>query len=271
MGRSGETEYGKFYDNPLKAAGSESEHDRVDAEHFDEEARTFVDRLGEDALRVRLDEPMSARHRKFWDLVGDVRGKRALDVGCGAGWASCMLALKGAESVAIDVSQGMIDLTLRAAALNGVKVDARRMSAVKIEFPDEYFDVVVGQVSFHHLPYPTAAREVLRVLKPGGRAVFMDPIHGSRFLLKLRSLFPIDCHESDGGGALRRDHIRELGTMFGSADVTWYGPMARFDRFTILEPVYGLLNGLDRAILAVPGSGWMVSYAVMEFRKQKTA
>ena len=154
-----------------------------------------------------------------------------------------MLALRGADVVAIDVSEGMCRLTREAAALNHVQVDARCLSAVETGFPDATFDMVVGQVSLHHLPFPSAVHEIMRVLKPDGRAVFMDPIHGSRFLLSLRSALPVGCHESPGGGALRRDQIRELHTLFGESKVTWYGPLARFDRFEFLERFYPLLLG----------------------------
>lgn len=178
-----------------------------------------------------------------------------------------MLALRGAEVVAIDVSQGMCELTRRAAELNKVQVDVRQQSAVETGFPDEYFDAVVGQVSFHHLPFPTAAHELLRILKPGGRAVFMDPIHGSRFFVWLRGSLPVGCHESPGGGALRRDQIEELQRIFGRAELSWYGPTARLERFNALEPFYSTLAAIDRFLLRLPGSGWLTSYVVMVLHK----
>jgi SAM-dependent methyltransferase len=260
-------DFGRFFDNPLKRAGRETEHDELDAAHFDEEARTFIERMGEEALIVRMDEPMPPRHRAFWDAVGDVRGKRTLDVGCGAGWCACMLALRGADSVAIDVSSGMCELARRSARLNNVRVDVRRLSAVETGFPDGCFDLVVGQVSFHHLPFPAAAVELHRILRRGGRAVFMDPIHGSRLFLSLRSRLPLRCHESPGGGAVRRDQVADLTRLFGRARISWFGPMARFDRFTVLEPAYPLLGAIDRLILRLPGSGWLTSYVVMALEK----
>jgi len=227
--------FSDYYDNPLKRAGREAQHDLLEARHFDAEAMTFIERLGQDALRVRMDEPMPPRHRAFWDAVGDARGMRVLDVGCGAGWCACRLALLGADVVAIDVSEGMCELTREAARLNHLNPDVRRLSAVRTGFADASFDLVVGQVSLHHLPHPAGIHELCRVLTPDGRAVFMDPIHGSKMLLSLRAVLPFGCEESPGGGALRHEEVREIRKLFERSEITYYGPLARFDRFNSVE------------------------------------
>jgi SAM-dependent methyltransferase len=72
-----------------------------------------------------------------------------------------------------DLSPGMVAAALRNAENLGLDVDGRVADAEQIPYDDATFDVVVGHAVLHHIPNLDAAfREVLRVLKPGGRFVF---------------------------------------------------------------------------------------------------
>jgi ubiquinone/menaquinone biosynthesis C-methylase UbiE len=109
--------------------------------------------------------------------LGDVRGKYLLDLGCGAGENSVYFALQGATCVAADYSPGMVDIALKLATQNGVKVEGKVINAMAIDFPDNTFDVVYASNLLHHIPDPRIAiKEMRRVLKPGGKACFWDPL-----------------------------------------------------------------------------------------------
>jgi SAM-dependent methyltransferase len=72
-----------------------------------------------------------------------------------------------------DLSPGMVQVALRNAEHLGLDVDGRVADAERIPYDDDTFDLVVGHAVLHHIPdVPAAFREVLRVLKPGGRFVF---------------------------------------------------------------------------------------------------
>jgi len=72
-----------------------------------------------------------------------------------------------------DLSPGMVQVALRNAEKLGLDVDGRVADAEQIPYDDATFDVVVGHAVLHHIPdLDRAFREVLRVLKPGGRFVF---------------------------------------------------------------------------------------------------
>ncbi len=256
-----------FYDNPLKRRGLEIEHDTADAEHFDEVAEKFLEEQGERALLVDLHEDKPPRHRAFWHELLDAPGKRILDVGCGYGYAACLLAMMGADVTAIDVSKGMCELTRKAAQINGVDVDVRNISAISTGFPEEHFDIITGQVSLHHLPLESAAPELARVLKTGGRAVFIEPIQPHQWLFKLRAKLPLACYESPGGGALRLDEIRAVGDVFGDFEIEFFNITERLRRFKPLDCVSPILYTTDSILLKIPGMSGFAASAVITFYK----
>ena len=72
-----------------------------------------------------------------------------------------------------DLSPGMVEQAVRNAADLGFDVEGRVADAEALPYPDATFDLVVGHAVLHHIPdVELALREVLRVLKPGGRFVF---------------------------------------------------------------------------------------------------
>jgi SAM-dependent methyltransferase len=63
-------------------------------------------------------------------------------------------------------------------------------SAHQLPLPDEGYDLVFGIAILHHLELPPVASEIFRVLRPGGRAIFMEPVRNSAALRLLRRAIP---------------------------------------------------------------------------------
>lgn len=132
-----------------------------------------------DGIRVAdyFEACTAPENRFILKQMGDITDKYLLDLGCGAGENSVYFAKKGARCVASDYSPGMVEVAVKLAETNGVKIEGKVMDAMALEFPDNTFDVVYASNLLHHLPNPKLAiREMHRVLKPGGKACFWDPL-----------------------------------------------------------------------------------------------
>lgn len=133
-------------------------------------------------LFVRL--MTGGRERAFRErilrLAGLARGEAVLDVGCGTGTlaiAAKRLAGAAGKVHGIDASPEMLARAAKKARRAGMDVAFTQAPAQTLPFPDASFDLVLSTVMLHHLPRPgraQCAREMRRVLKPGGRVLVAD-------------------------------------------------------------------------------------------------
>lgn len=101
--------------------------------------------------------------------------RHVLDVGCGPGFFSVLLARLGYEVTAVDYTENMLAEARKNAAHYGVDIDFRRMDAQKLDFEDGIFDLVISRNVLWNLEQPEQAyREWLRVLKPNGTLMNFD-------------------------------------------------------------------------------------------------
>lgn len=107
-------------------------------------------------------------------LLGDVRGKRILEVGCGGGQNAIVLAKWGAICTGVDPSDAQLAHARRLALEHGVAVQfANGMAEDLSAFPAESFDLVLSSYAFDYVTdLQRAYQEIWRVLKPGGPFVF---------------------------------------------------------------------------------------------------
>ncbi|MDR7278070.1 SAM-dependent methyltransferase [Catenuloplanes atrovinosus] len=107
-------------------------------------------------------------------LLGDVAGRRVLELGAGAAAGARWLAAQGASTVALDLSAGMLRHAAAGNARTGITVPLVQADALALPFAGATFDVVC--TAFGAIPFvadsAAAHREVFRVLRPGGRWVF---------------------------------------------------------------------------------------------------
>jgi SAM-dependent methyltransferase len=123
-------------------------------------------------------------------LLGDVLNKTVLDLGCGAGENSVLLARRAAKVVGLDISPDLVEIAQRRAQVQGQTVQFIVTSAYATGLQGESVDVVFGEAILHHLDLERAANEIRRILRPGGYAIFIEPIRDSATLRFLRRLMP---------------------------------------------------------------------------------
>lgn len=132
----------------------------------------------DDKWSISFDERCIAYARDRFAAVAGTDGwpyAKALELGCGTGFFLLNLRQAGVlqEGHVTDISPGMVEAAKRNAEQLGFTIDGRVADAERIPYDDDTFDLVVGHAVLHHIPdVERAMREVVRVLKPGGRFVF---------------------------------------------------------------------------------------------------
>lgn len=127
-------------------------------------------------VRAAFTLPSCPENRWIARELGDVRGRRVLELGAGLGEASVWFATQGAQVVATDLSGAMLDLARRVAAVHNTRIDTAQMDGAVLALADSSVDIVYGANVLHHVDTARCLDEVRRVLKPGGVAAFWDPL-----------------------------------------------------------------------------------------------
>ncbi len=140
-----------------------------EAESYDDKWSISYDKRCVDYARDLFDATVPGEELR--DLPYD----RALELGCGSGFFLLNLIQAGVarRGSVTDLSPGMVKVAVRNGQSLGLQVDGRVADAEGIPYDDNTFDLVVGHAVLHHIPdVELSLREVVRVLRPGGRFVF---------------------------------------------------------------------------------------------------
>jgi SAM-dependent methyltransferase len=125
--------------------------------------------------RVNPDFPSEnfSNHKKVYLFFSQLASNKiVLDVGCGTGYGTAILAEHAAQVIGIDNSKSAI----RFAKRRYPKVDFRQMNAQQLRFPDGFFDLIFSSENFEHLPDQAShLRELRRVLKKDGLCFIATP------------------------------------------------------------------------------------------------
>lgn len=112
-------------------------------------------------------------------MLGDLRNQQLLDLGCGMGEESVYFAKLGARVTGIDISEVGVETLKRRAVHHRLPIRALQMRADPTDLPTASFDRVHGLGILHHVGIDRGLAEVHRLLKPGGIAVFLEPLGNS--------------------------------------------------------------------------------------------
>jgi SAM-dependent methyltransferase len=155
------------------------DHEEV-GRYWDENAEVWTElvRAGYDHYRDGLNTPA------FFEMLPDVDGLSGLDVGCGEGHNTRLLAKRGASITGIDISETFVRHAREAEETQRLGIDYRLASAVDLPFGEASFDFATAFMSLMDIPETERVlAEVFRVVKPGGFFQFsithpcFDPPH----------------------------------------------------------------------------------------------
>lgn len=199
-------------------------------------------------------------------------GRRVLEYGCGPGSYSFFLARSGADVTGVDISPVAIEKARETASREGVdgRTEFAVMDCENLEFEDRSFDAVCGEGIIHHVDVRKAYREISRVLKEDGTAVFLEPLGHNPLINAYRHRTP-ELRTPDEH-PLRIADLELAKEFFGSVDTRFFNLLSlaavplRSSRW--FSPVATRLHALDRRLFdRVPWlrrHAWMVTLVMRE-------
>lgn len=245
--------------------------DTATAERLERERRFHDERYG-DASAAREStgvfyQAVPEAGATYRALVESSVAGRVLEYGCGAG-ALCHDLVDATEIHAIDISPVAIAQARHDASSNGLIATFHEMNAEALEFDDSSFDLVYGSGILHHLDIESAASELERVIRPGGRAVFLEPMGYNPLINWYRDRTPE--MRTDDEHPLVRSDFETIDRHSTSLTRTYFGLAALAAVPMLSRPggrqIRSSLAALDRLLLSTPlvqELGWVV---ILEMR-----
>jgi ubiquinone/menaquinone biosynthesis C-methylase UbiE len=182
-------------------------------------------------------------------------GVKALDYCCGNGENGIFMALCGADTTGIDISPEGIQ-NARLNAIDAGVADHSRfevMDGENMTFPDNTFDLVVVYGALHHVDYANAMSELRRVMKPTAELIAVEALKHNpiihlyrRMTMHLRTEWEVDHILTVQHLKWSRQYFGEVRAKFFHLAVLGAVP---FRKTPLFQPVRGILNSIDRAIL----------------------
>jgi len=154
----------------------------VDSALHDREA-TFHDawaantKLEDVLVRECFEAPTALENQFILGKMGNLTGKKVLDIGAGLGESSVYFALQGAKVTTTDISPLMVEKVLQLAVKYGVAVEGIVSTAESLNVPENHFDFVYIANTIHHVhDRPKLFAQIRHALKPGGSFFSYDPL-----------------------------------------------------------------------------------------------
>lgn len=123
-------------------------------------------------------------------FLGPFEGRRILL--CGVGPEAVVFARAGGEVYGFDISTTQTEAVNALARRTGLAahINVQAMPFEQLAYPDDFFDLAYGSAILHHIDLVAGGAELARVLKPGGRAAFLEPLGTNPFLQFARGHLP---------------------------------------------------------------------------------
>src|SRR6266849_1602987 len=170
-----------------------AERNRAEIERSATEAMKFaLEPLGRSQIDRYLNPPADTPyHLEYaFHLLGDVRGKTVLDLGCGKGGNIVLLLEHGAQVIGMDISPDLIAIAQKRLHDANLEASLAVVDAYQTGLPDESVDAIFSMALIHHLDIKLVRDEMWRVLRKGGVIILREPVRFSKGYAWVRSLLP---------------------------------------------------------------------------------
>jgi SAM-dependent methyltransferase len=205
------------------------------------------------------------------EFLGDLRGKRVIEYGCGLGKLTVLLARSGAHVSAFDLSEGSVEVARERARLVGVedRITFEVAAGEELPYLDASFDIAFGKAVLHHLDPVAGARELARILVPGGRAAFSEPLGTNPVVGFVRDHVPYPHkHERGADIPLRRQDIDAWMAPFSKAHLRGVQLFSMVERGLGFHRKLPILRESDRLLLdRWPGLWPLCRYGVLTLER----
>ncbi len=149
-------------------------HDREASFH---DAWASSTKLEDVLVRECFEAPTALENQFILSKMGNLTGKRVLDIGAGLGESSVYFALQGARVTTTDISPLMVEKVLQLAAKFGVRIEGIVSTAESLNVPENHFDFVYIANTIHHVhDRGQLFAQIRRALRPGGLFLSYDPL-----------------------------------------------------------------------------------------------
>ena len=212
----------------------------------------------------------SSERRYQEDLKRYAAGADILEYGCGPHSYAALAAQIGANSVlGIDISDTAIDISRATCArllandpAKLAKVKFQRMNAEALDSNDNSFSLVCGRAILHHLDFDKCFAEIHRVLKVGGKAIFVEPMGHNPFINWYRDRTP-ELRTPDEHPFLEKD-FAQIKQVFKTVDVQYFHltslalvPLAKFANLSKLAVPFDIVDkGIFKFIPPLRKHAW---------------
>lgn len=213
---------------------------------------------------------------KDW-LLKSCKNKKVLDYGCGNGANVLFLAKNGAEAIGIDISDESIENCKKNAIGEGLDKNATFfvMDAEKMEFDDDYFDVIICAGVLHHLDIRKAYVELARVLKPEGKIICVEPLAYNPLIQLYRRLTPHLRTKWEVEHILTMKDLKIASYYFNEINYKFFHlatlAAVPFRNLPCFNQTLGLMESIDDALLRLPviqRMGWQIIFILSQPNKE---
>jgi 2-polyprenyl-3-methyl-5-hydroxy-6-metoxy-1,4-benzoquinol methylase len=248
-------------------------------ERWSSEAAFFDKVADANALDLQLDPDILQRYRGplrriyakefLFGFLGDLAGKHVLDLGCGEGCNSVLLAKRGAQVTGIDVSPKSIELATARAKANEVDEQCNFICSPieSTDLPENSFDVIwINDLLHHIIPELDSILARIRAwCKPKARLAINEPVSLSRLLRRVRPLVPVPVDATPDERPLQPQELRRILSYFPELKIQYCHLLSRLDRIilpglnnyeaasSLRRRITDVIHWTDYVLLALPG------------------